>query len=100
MRSWPAGYAGRPGRSGKNTESLEELLLVGAGETGGVRLMTPLGEDGGVCVITLCLPSSWWRSKPRRCSWGASGSSPKLVSRVAMALARCLAVDCSGLAGP
>ena len=52
--------------------------------------MTPLGEDGGVCVITLCLPSSWWRSRPRRCSGGASGSSPKLVSRVAMALAKCL----------
>ena len=62
--------------------------------------MTPLGEAGGVCVITLCLPSSWWRSRPRRCSWGASGSSPKLVSRVAMALAKCLAVECSGLADP
>ena len=62
--------------------------------------MTPLGEAGGVCVITLCLPSSWWRSRPRRCSWGASGSSPKLISRVAMALAKCLAVECSGLADP
>ena len=70
------------------------------GEAGGVRLMTPLGEAGGVCVITLCLPSSWLRSRPRRCSWGASGSSPKLISRVAMALARCLAVECSGLADP
>ena len=52
----PAGGAGEPDTPGRKTESLDELLLTRAGETGGVRLMTPLGEDGEVCVITLCLP--------------------------------------------
>ena len=92
------GPAGEPDTPGRKTESLDELLL--AGETGGVRLMTPLGEGGGVCVITLCLPCSWWRSKPRSCSWGASGSSPKLVSREAMAPAKCLTLACSEPADP
>ena len=96
-RLW-LGPVGEPGTPGRKTESLDELLL--AGETGGVRLMTPLGEGGGVCVITLCLPCSWWRSKPRSCSWGASGSSPKLVSREAMAPAKCLTLACSEAADP
>ena len=94
------GPAGEPDTPGRKTESLDELLLARAGETGGVRLMTPLGEGGGVCVITLCLPCSWWRSKPRSCSWGASGSSPKLVSREAMAPAKCLTLACSEAADP
>jgi hypothetical protein len=45
--SLPVEDTGWPGGPGKNTESLEELLLAGAGETGGVCLMTPLGEDDG-----------------------------------------------------
>ena len=53
---WRLGPVGEPDAPGRKTESLDELLLAGAGETGGVRLMTPLGEDGGLCVITLCLP--------------------------------------------
>ena len=96
----PARVAGKPDGPGRKGLPLDELLLAGAGETGGVRLMTPLGEGGGVCVITLCLPCSWWRSRPRSCSWGASGSSPKLVSREAMAPARCLILAWSDPADP
>ena len=51
MQLVPAWGAGEPDTPGRKTESLDVLLLARAGETGGVRLMTLLGEGGG-CVLS------------------------------------------------